>query len=183
MKRTLARVAVLAGAVSLAASVMVMAPASAATVSQSCKTFKGVVTISPGLTTTPHAQTASATGNLSGCTVASKTGGTGVIRAKLGLPSNSSCQGLATGKQTVKIPSATITWKNKKTTTMALKAVTGSGSTATVATITGKVTKGLFVGKTVTGAIKVTPKAGENCSPGHPIQHLTFTNPKPFVIH
>src|SRR5262249_4966904 len=112
-----------------------------------------------------------------------KTGGGGTIKATLKLPSNSSCQGLATGGQTVKIPSSTITWKNHKTTTMSLTAKTGSGSTATVATITGHVTKGLFLGKAVTGGIKVTPKSGENCTPGPPIQHLTFTNPKPFVIH
>jgi hypothetical protein len=183
MKRFIARGSLLLAAAALVTSGIAIAPASAVTAAQTCKKFTGVVTITPGLTTTPHAQTASATGNLTGCTPATKTGGAGTIKATLKLPSNSSCQGLATGKQTVKIPTSTITWKNKKTSTMTLVAKTGSGSTATIATITGKVTKGLFAGKSVTAAIKVTPKAGENCSPGHPIRHLTFTNPKPFVIH
>jgi hypothetical protein len=183
MKRTLARGSVLLAAASLAATVIVIAPANAVTVSQTCKKFTGTVTIKPGLTTTPGPQTASAVGTLSGCTASATTGGSGTIKATLKLPATSSCQGLATGKQTVKIPTSTITWKNKKTSSMTLTAVTGSGATATTATITGKVTKSLFAGKSVTAAIKVTPKSGENCSPGHPIQHLTFTNPKPFVIH
>ena len=183
MKRFLVRGSLALATVALATTGIAIAPANAATVSQTCKKFTGSVTIKPGLTLTPGPQTASATGALSGCTSAATTGGSGTIKATLKLPSNSSCQGLATGKQTIKIPAAVITWKNKKTSTMSLTAVTGSGSTATTATITGKVTKGLFPGKSVTGAIKVTPKSGQNCSAGHPITNLTFTNPKPFVIH
>jgi hypothetical protein len=183
MKRFIVRGSLLLAAAALVTSGIAIAPANAVAVSQTCKKFTGSVTITPGLTTTAHSQSASATGTLSGCTVATKTGGGGTIKATLKLPASSSCQGLATGKQTVKIPTSTITWKNHKTTTMTLVAKTGSGSTATVATITGKVTKGLFAGKSVTAAIKVTPKSGENCTPGHPIKHLTFTNPKPFVIH
>jgi len=183
MKRILARGSLVLAAAALASTGIALAPANAATVSQTCKTFKGTVTIKPGLSTTPGPQTASATGSLAGCTSAATTGGSGSIKATLKLPANSSCQGLATGKQTVQIPTATITWKNKKTSTMKLTAKTGSGSTATTATITGSVTKGLFVGKSVTATMKIAPKSGENCTPGHPIKDLTFTNPKPFVIH
>jgi hypothetical protein len=182
MKRILARGSLVLAVAALAASGLATAPANAATVQQTCKTLKGTVTITPGLTTTPHAQTATATANAAGCTVASKTGGTGVLKATLKLASNSSCQGLATGKQTIKL-SSTMTWKNHKTSTMALTAKTGSGSTATVATITGKVTKGLFLNHAVTVTIKFAPKAGQNCTPGHPIKNLTITNTKPFVVH
>ena len=183
MKRILARGSLVLAAAALASTGIALAPANAATVSQTCKKFTGTVTIKPGLSTTPGPQTATATGNLTGCTSAATTGGAGAIKATLKLPSNSSCQGLATGKQTVQIPTSTITWKNKKTSTMALTAKTGSGSTATQATITGKVSKGLFPGRPVTLTIKFTPKSGQDCTPGHPIKNLTIANTKPLVIH
>jgi hypothetical protein len=182
MKRILARGSLVLAVAALAASGLASGPAGAATAQQTCKTVKGTATLSPGLSTTPHAQKATATANLSGCTVASKTGGAGVMKATLSLASNSSCQGLATGNQTIKL-AATITWKNKKTSTMALTAKTGSGSTATQATITGKVSKGLFPGRPVTLTIKFTPKSGQDCTPGHPIKNLTIANTKPLVIH
>jgi len=182
MKRILARGSLVLAAATLAASGIAMAPAGAAAVQQTCKTVKGTATLTPGLSTTPHAQTASATANASGCSPASSTGGAGALKASLKLPANSSCQGLATGKQTIKL-TGTMTWKNKKTSTMALTAKTGSGSTATVATITGKVTKGQFMNHAVTLTIKFAPKSGQNCTPGHPIKNLTITNTKPLVIH
>jgi hypothetical protein len=173
MKRFLTRASLVLAVGALAATGIAIAPASAATVQQTCKTLKGAATLTPGLSTTPHAQTATATANAAGCAAASKTGGAGILHAKLTLPTNSSCQGLAAGKQTIKL-AATMTWKNKKTSTMALVAKTGSGSTATVATITGKVTKGLFAAHAVTVTIKFAPKA---------VKNLTITNTKPLVIH
>src|SRR3954462_299009 len=181
MKRILTRASLVLAVGALAASGLAT-PARAATARQSCKSLKGAATLTPGLSTTPHAQTATATATASGCAPASKTGGSGVLHAKLKLPTNSSCQGLAAGKQTIKL-SATMTWKNKKTSTMALVAKTGRGSPATVATITGKVTKGLFAARPVTVTIKFAPKAGQNCTPGHPIKNLKITNTKPLVIH
>jgi hypothetical protein len=181
MNRTFARGSfVLAAA--MAASVVMIPPSGAAAPPQTCKSLTGTVTITPGLTLSPHAQTATAVGNLKLCAPAAKTGGSGIMRAKLTLPKNSSCAGLAQGKQTLKL-ATTITWKNKRTSTLALTAKTGSGSTATVATITGKVTKGLFLNRPVTTKIKVTPRSGENCTAGHPIRHLSFKNTTPFVIH
>ena len=182
MKRMLTRGSLFLAAAALATGGLATMSASAATLPQTCKTVKGTATLTPGLSTTPHAQTATATANLSGCTPSAKTGGAGVMKAKLALPKNSSCQGLATGKQTIKL-TATVTWKNKKTSGLSLTAKTGTGKTATVATITGKVTKGLFVGRPVTLTIKFAPKAGQNCTPGHPIKNLTITNTKPFVVH
>jgi hypothetical protein len=117
----------------------------------------------------------------SGCTPAAKTGGSGAIAATLNLPKTSSCQGLATGNQTIKA-TAKITWKNKKTSNVSFTAKTGKGSTATTATITGKITKGLFANRPITAGMKITPKAGQNCTPGHPIKNLTFTQTKPWVI-
>jgi hypothetical protein len=183
MKQTFARASLLLAAAALATSAFVATPVGAATAQQTCKKMTGTAVLTPGLTTTPHKQTANATSTVTGCTPAAKTGGSGHLTARLNLPANSSCQGLATGNQTIKIPSAKITWKNHKTSTMALTAKTGTGSKATVATITGKVTLGLFKGHSVTTALSFAPKSGENCTPGHPIRHLTLKNTKPFVIH
>jgi len=118
MKRTLARGSLFLAAAALATSGLVVnaAPAGAATV-QNCKTVTGTVTIKPGLTTVPKAQTATAKGVAKPCTPSTKTGGSGVLTATLKLASNSSCQGLATGGQTIKVTSK-VTWKNKKTSTL-----------------------------------------------------------------
>jgi len=182
MKRTFARGSLFLAAAALATSGLVVnaAPAGAATV-QNCKTVTGTVTIKPGLTTVPKAQTATAKGVAKPCTPSTKTGGSGVLTATLKLASNSSCQGLATGGQTIKVTSKG-SWKSKKTSTLAMTAKTGTGSNATVATLKGKVTAGLFKGKIVTLTIKFTPKAGQNCTPGHPITNLTFKSTKPLVI-
>jgi hypothetical protein len=181
MKRTLVRGSLFIAAAALATGGLASSPAGAAAPLQTCKKLTGAVTITPGLTLTPKAQKATATGNLTGCTPAAKTGGSGVMKATLTLPKNSSCIGLAQGKQTLKLAS-TVTWKNKKTSKLTLTAKTGSGKTATVATITGKVASGLFAGRPVTATIKVTPKKGEKCTNASPVKHLTFVNTKPFVI-
>jgi hypothetical protein len=164
----------------LAMGVAVAAPGSAVVHSQSCAHLTGTATLTPGLSTTPTNQTATAHGNNTTCTPVATTGGSGVTNAKLTI-SQGSCAKLAAGNQKFS-GTASTKWKNAKTSSYTLTFTTGTGSTATVATITGKVSAGLFVGKAITGAIKFTPKAGENCSAGHPIKDLTFTNTKPFVI-
>jgi hypothetical protein len=168
-------------AAALATSGIVIAPAGAATPQQTCKKLTGSVLIKPGIQKTPKAQTATASGNLTGCTPAAKTGGSGVLKAKLTLPKNSSCAGLVGGNTALKL-AATATWKNKKTSSFALTAKTGTGKNVLVATITGKVSKGLFLGRPVTGQIKVKPAAGQDCF-NKPVTKLTFTNTKPFVVH
>jgi hypothetical protein len=59
--------------------------------------------------------------------------------------------------------------------------VTGTGNNVTVATITGKVTSGLFAGKGITGQVKFTVSGTPNCT-SVPVSKLTFKNTKPFVI-
>ena len=76
---------------------------------------------------------------------------------------------------------ATTKWKNGKTSTFSITAKEGTGSNFNVATLTGKVTKGLFVGHTVTGAVKFTPNSGACTS--KPFSSLTFTQTKPLVLH
>jgi hypothetical protein len=179
----LSRGSLFLAAASLASSGLVAttaAPAAAAPLKK-CTKLVGSVTIKPGLTTVPKAQTATAKGKLTGCKPTKKTGPSGVITASLKLPADSSCQGLATGGTTIKAK-AKIKWKSTKVSNISFTAKTGTGSNATVATIKGKVTKGLFKGRPVTAAIKFTPKAGQNCTPGHPITKLTFKQTKPWVI-
>src|SRR3954451_20664292 len=99
MKHTLVRGSLMLAAAALATSGILVAPAGAAVPPQTCKAMTGGVTITPGLTTVPHAQTATATAALKQCAPAAKTGGSGTVKATLNLPANSSCQGLATGGQ------------------------------------------------------------------------------------
>jgi hypothetical protein len=164
----------------LAMGVAVAAPGGAVVHSQSCAHMTGTATIAPGLSATPTNQTATAHAAVTTCTPVATTGGSGTTTARLTIVKGS-CAKLATGNQSFS-GTASTTWHNAKVSHYTLTFKTGTGSLATTATITGKVSSGLFVGKAVTGAVKFTPKAGENCSAGHPIKDLTFTNTKPFVI-
>jgi hypothetical protein len=167
-------------ALAIASCGIFAAPGGAAAPATKCAALKGSVTITPGIGPVAKAQKAKATGNLTKCTPTKATGGSGTLAGTLTLPKNSSCTGLAQGKQSLKL-TATSKWKNKKTSTYALVAKTGSGSTALVATITGRVTKGLFAGKKVTGGIKVALVKGQDCVT-KPVTKLTFTQSKPFQI-
>jgi hypothetical protein len=181
MKRKFGRSSALFALAMVAAPLTVIAtatPASAAVV-QTCKVVKGTATFTPGLVNTPKDNVVKAKGTLSGCTPAAKTGGSGTLTATIKVVKGS-CAKLATGKQTIKGTAKTV-WKNKKTSTYALTLKTGSGATATTATITGKVTAGLFKGKIVTGAVKFTVTGTPNCTT-KPVKGATFKQTKPFVI-
>jgi hypothetical protein len=156
------------------------APVGAATPLQTCKTVKGSATFTPGLTNTPRDNVVKAKGTQTGCTPSAKTGGSGVLTATIKVLKGS-CLKLAQGKQTIKGTAAT-TWHNKKVSKYSLTLKTGSGSTATTATITGKVTSGLFAGHAVTGAVKFTVSGTPNCTT-KPVKGATFKSVKPFVIH
>jgi hypothetical protein len=164
----------------LAMGVAVAAPGNAVVHSQSCAHLNGTATLTPGLSATPTNQTATAHGNNTGCTPIATTGGSGVTNAKLTIVKGS-CAKLATGNQSFS-GTASTTWHNAKVSHYTLTFKTGTGSLATTATITGKVSSGLFVGKAVSGAVKFTPKAGQNCTAGHPIKNLTFASTRAFTI-
>jgi hypothetical protein len=160
--------------------VAVAAPAGAATPLQTCKKVTGSATFTPGLKNTPANNTVKAKGNQTGCTPSAKTGGSGVLTATIKVVKGS-CVKLAAGGQTIKGTAAT-TWKNKKVSKYALTLKTGKGSAGTTATITGKVTSGLFAGHSVTGQIKFKVSGTPNCTT-KPVKAATFTSTKPFVIH
>jgi hypothetical protein len=178
MKRALAGSLLLA--MMFAVFVMGAAPGVAAGPSQSCAHLTGSATLSPGLTGVPADQTVTAKGTLTSCAPSATTGGSGTISATIKIKKGS-CQGLATGNQSLS-GTAVTKWKNGKSSTYSVTFKTGTGSNIQVATITGKVSAGLFAGKNVSGQIKFTVKAGENCSAAHPIKDITFVNTKPWVI-
>ena len=173
----------LAGSLMLAmtfAAFAVASPAAVAAASQSCAHVTGTATLTPGLSSTPTNQTATAHATMTTCTPTTTTGGSNTTTATLKIPLGS-CAKLATGNQKFS-GTATTTWHNAKKSVSSLTFTTGTGANITVATITGKISSGLFAGHLISGQVKFTPKAGENCSAGHPIKDLTFTNTKPFVV-
>jgi hypothetical protein len=158
---------------------VVAAPGGAAAPATKCAHLKGSATLTPGLSSAAKNQTVVAKGNLTTCAPTKATGGSGTLSATIKL-SKGSCAGLLGGGQKLS-GSAKSVWKNKKTSTYALIFTTGTGKQVTTATITGKVSAGLFKGKKVSAQIKIAPKAGQDCVT-HPVKNITFTNTKPFQI-
>jgi hypothetical protein len=178
MKQRLLRVSMVA-ALALGMSALVAQPSGAAAPVQKCTKTTGSATLTPGLSpVVPANNTIKAKGTLGGCTPAKTTGGSGNLTATIKVPGGS-CSKLATGKQKLSGTAGT-TWKNKKKSAYSLTFTTGSGATATVATVTGRVTTGLFKGKKVSGQIKFKLKTG-NCTTT-PLTAITFTQSKPWVI-
>jgi hypothetical protein len=187
MKRTIARlsaVCALALAAAPLTAISVAPNAGAATPPiQVCRTLKGSATFTPGLTNTPRDNVVKAKGTMTNCTGrpnGPKTGGSGVLTATIKVIKGS-CLKLGTGGQTIKGTAKTV-WKNGKTSNYSLTLKTGSGTANTTATITGKVTLGLFKGHAVTGQIKFTVQGTPNCTT-KPVKSVTFKNTKAFIIH
>ncbi len=179
MFKRLIGVPVVAMTMALGLGVAFASPGSAATPVQTCTTVKGSATFTPGLTGTPANQTVKAKGTETGCTPSAKTGGSGALAATIKLK-NASCSTLLAGGETLTGTGST-KWANGKTSAYTLTFKTGTGSNITVATITGKVSSGLFAGKNITGKIKFTVSGNPNCS-SVPVSKVTFKNTKPFVI-
>ena len=154
-------------------------PASAAIV-QTCGHVSGTATFTPGITNTPTNNVVKASGSETTCTPSSVTGGTGHLAATLKV-ANATCAKLASGAQTVYGTGST-TWRNGKVSHYNLRLVTGTGSNATLANVTGLVTSGLFVNRHLSGQIRfrvtgTTP----NCTT-IPVKSVAFNNTKAFVI-
>ena len=141
-------VALVMGTVAIAAQ-----PAGAAAV-QSCKTVKGTITLSPGLSSTSTGnQKVTIKGTETGCNPAAKTGGSGKYLSTLILK-NANCATLAKGG--IKFTgTGTTTWKNGKTTTYSVTYQDGTGNNIAIVNMTGKATKGLFVGKKFAAGFKI----------------------------
>jgi hypothetical protein len=138
------------------------APASAAAV-QKCGTVAGTITMSPGLSATSTSdQKVTITGTEKNCVPGAKTGGSGAYKSVLVLK-HANCATLAQGNITFK-GTGTTTWKNGQKSTYSVTYHDGSGSLDKIETVTmtGKVTKGLFVGKKFTAGFKINAAGANN---------------------
>jgi hypothetical protein len=136
------------------------APAGAAAV-QSCKTVTGLIKMSPGLSASSTGnQTVTITGTEKLCNPSKATGGTGAFKSVLVLK-NANCATLAKGNITFK-GTGTTKWKNGKTTTYSITYHDGTGNNITVVNMTGKATKGLFVGKKFNGGFNINVQSANN---------------------
>jgi hypothetical protein len=182
MRRTLLRgtlAVALALTLAFATIVVRASPGGAATPLQVCAHIAGSATFAPGLTSTPKNSTLKATGSETACTPSASTGGAGAFTSTIAV-TKVSCAKLGTGGLRMSA-TGTTTWKSRKVSKYSLTFATGAGNAATVATITGKVSSGLFVGHAVTGAVKFTVPGKPNCTT-KPLKKITLTSAKSFVI-
>jgi hypothetical protein len=175
----LKRFAGLGLAVAMMAPVGVLAaqPAGAAAI-VTCAKPSGFVTFSPGLGTTPKIQTTSFSLPVKSCKgTGGVTSGTSAGKTKGTKPS--SCAGLATGATKTNV---TITWNNKKTSSSTLSTSIVKGAPGVItASVTGKITKGLFLGKTIKTKVQVKLASGK-CTDASPLKKATLTGLAPLTI-
>jgi len=166
-----------------AASALTLSPALAATANQ-CKVFKGYATFSPGVNPPngpKNNPTIKVTGTVSGCSPTKLTGGSGGVTGTIKGTKPGNCSDTVKGGGTQKGTSTT-KWKNGKSSTFSVTVKEGTGSNYNLATITGKVTKGLFAGKLVAGQVRFAAANNQMCV-SKPLTKVTFTNTKPLVLH
>jgi len=160
-------------AMALMAPVGVLAaqPAGAAAV-LTCSPPSGSVTFSPGLSSTPKIQTTTFKLPIKGCKgTAGVTGGTSAGSSKG--TTKSTCTSLAGGATKTTV---TITWSNKKTSTSTLSTQVVKGAPGVItATVNGKITKGLFLGKTLKTKVKITIPKSAKCTDAAPLKTATLS--------
>jgi hypothetical protein len=164
----------------LLSMVAIAAPSGAAAATPTCNAAKGTFKFTPPLPASGGIiDSLSSSGTVASCSGGGVTSGTTVFTQTTKSTTKSSCATLAkpTGKPT--IGKFVVTWNNKKTSTAVGFKVTQSTKTITNATTTGKITAGLFVGKSITGSVTFTLKAAGGKCPGG-----TYVNTKgvKFVI-
>ena len=182
MKGNLTRVAL---AFALAASMAIgfAAPTDAATANQ-CKVFKGYATFKPPvpLANGPKVtSTITVHGTVSGCSPTKLTGGSGTVTGTIKGTKPGNCADTVKGGNTQKGTSTT-KWKNGKSSKFSVTVKEGTGSNFNLATITGRVTSGLFAGKLVAGQTKFTASDSKQCV-STPLKKVTFVQTKPLVLH
>jgi len=143
-----------------------------------CLKPSGFVTFTLGLGTTPKIQTTTFSLPVKGC---SGTGGvkSGTSSGKSVGKTKSTCGSLGTAPTTTTV---TIKWNNGKSSTSTLKTTIVPGAPKTItATVVGKISKGLFLGKTIKTKVKVTIPAG-TCTDAHPLKKATLTGLQALTI-
>ncbi len=146
----------------------------------SCKTFRGYATFSPGITSKTTNQTITVHGTVGGCSPSSSTGGAGTVVGTIKTTKPGSCTTLVQGGGVQKGTSVT-NWKNGKSSHFSITVTEGTGSSYNLASIVGKVTSGQFAGKKVSGQVKFTP-VGKGACVSAPLKKVTFAETKPFGL-
>ncbi len=161
----------------MAPLVFVSGTAGAATL-VTCAKPSGSVGFVPGLGATPKIQTTTFTLPIKGCKGGGVTSGSSKGSAKGTKPS--SCGTFAAAGKTV--TKVTITWNTKKTSTATLTTLVSiSGKTGITATVSGKISAGVFVGKTLKTKVQVTIPSGA-CTDAKPLKTATLTGLAPVTI-
>ena len=165
-----------AAALMLPVGIIAAAPAGAATVTQ-CGVAKGTATFKPPLpklgNSTKVKSKLTSTGTVSGCKGGGVTSGKTKFTqtsASTGANCTTLVQPKATDKPTV--GTLTTTWQNGKVSTAKSTAI--KQTDATHANITGKITSGLFLGKTLKGTVEFTPESG-GCT-SKDLSKVTYVN-------
>ena len=165
------KLGVLTIAIALMAPLAVNAGSAGAATLVTCAKPSGSVTFIPGLGATPKLQTTTFTLPIKGCSGGGVTSGSSKGSTK-GTTKQSCGTFAAAGKTVTKV---TITWNTKKTSTATLTTlVSVAGKTGITATVSGKISAGLFVGKTLKTKVKVTIPTGV-CTDAKPLTKATLT--------
>lgn len=146
------------------------APAGAATL-VTCAPPAGSVTFTPGLGKTAKLETTTFTLPIKGCKGGGVTSGSSKGSAKGTKKQN--CVTFATAGKTV--TKVTITWNTKKTSTATLTTTVGGGGSTLTATVSGKISAGLFKGKTLKTKVKVSIPKTAKCTDAAPLKKATLS--------
>jgi hypothetical protein len=161
----------------MAPAVAIAQPAGAATV-LTCAKPSGAVTFTPGITKTAKIQTTTFKLPVKGCK-GTKGVTSGTSNGKTVGKTKTNCDNFgAAATQSTKV---TITWNNKKTSTasLATKIVPGKPGALT-ASVSGRISAGLFKGKTI--KTKVTVALKGKCTATTAIKQAVLTGAAPLTI-
>jgi hypothetical protein len=175
MRKTILTIASVAA---LAMPLFALAPSAGATApaTPTCKVSTGTAKFAPALppVTQPNSKvlsTITSTGNVKSCTGGGVTSATMTGKIKFKSPGN--CTTLAEGTGGAITGTVTFKWNTGKTSTIGAAKLAQVKGAATNATITGKITAGLFIGKTASQTIAFTLKTG-NCT-STPLSAVSYT--------
>jgi len=147
----------------------------------SCTVPSGKITVSPGLTNTPTKNKITFNLPFTNCNGGGVKSATAIGVIPPATPGT--CGSLATGPA-LSI-TTTIKWNNQTTSTFVGKAKTAAGGApkgfVATATVTGTITKGVFLHLNASVKVAVALGSGD-CSAAHPIKNLTVKGMTPFVI-
>ncbi|HEY3833778.1 MAG TPA: hypothetical protein VGO03_15885 [Acidimicrobiia bacterium] len=182
MRKTILTVASVAA---LAMPLFALAPttAGAAAATPTCKTASGSGTFTPALPplsqpNTKVKSTVTSTGTEKGCTGGGVTSAT--LTGKFKFSTAGNCTTLLQGTGGTISGPATLKWNTGKTSTVGAAKLGQVKGQATEATITGKITAGLFVGKSVAQTITFAVTSGECTS--KPLSKVTYTQKTSLTI-